>query len=115
MEKSVFYIYSRQYLSFKERLLSKSDKKNSFCKACKLEKGTLVLHRHFKVNIKSCMKLQPLKTGPYKIMRRTIEVKYELMSPQGKFSFAQRNQLIPFDPHHRIFRLFISKVQKCLS
>ena len=110
MKKSIFfYIYSRQYLSFKERHLSKSDKNNNFCKACKLEKGTFVLHRHFKVNIKSCMKLQPLKTGPSKILR-TIEVKYDLMSPQGKLSFAQRNHLIPFYPHHRIFRLFISKV-----
>ena len=45
-----FYIYSRQYLIIKERILSELETDQRFRKAYKTEEGTFVLHRNFSAN-----------------------------------------------------------------
>ena len=99
-EKSILNIYSRQYLTIEERLMSKSELNHTFGKAYKLEKGTFVLYRNFKVNPKSSRKLQSLKIGPYKIKRAT-EVNY--VSSGKNFICKQKspNSILPLHPVSR--------------
>ena len=67
------------------RVLSKFELNHIFGKAYSLDVGTLVLHRNFKVNPKSSRKLQPMNTDLHKIMRRIIEVNYEILFPREIF------------------------------
>ena len=94
-------IYSRQNFTEK-RLFSKSELNHSFGKSHKLEEGTFVLNRKFKVNPKSSRKVRPLKTSLHKSMRRVTDVKYKLLSHQGNIFIAPRNRLFSIYPvvHH---------------
>ena len=90
------FSYSHRILTIKERILSKSEPNQRFGQAYRLQEGTSALHKSFKVNQMSSRKLLPLKTGPYKLMRRVTDKSNELLSEQGNNLFAHRNHLIPF-------------------
>ena len=94
----MMYIYSQQYLTVKERQDSQSEINQRLGKAYPLQEGTFVLHRNFKTNPKFSKKLQPLKIGPYKIIKKLTAVNYELLSPKGETLISHRNHLIPYRP-----------------
>ena len=96
--ESQCFIYILVKTSRKKRLFSKSELNHSFGESHKLEEGTFVLYRKFKVNPKSSRKVRPLETGLPKSMRRVTDVKYKLLSHQGNFFIAHRNHLISIYP-----------------
>ena len=98
IERNMLYIYSQQYLTVKERQDSQSAINQRLGKAYPLQEGTFVLHRNFKTNPKFSKKLQPLKIGPYKIIKKLTAVNYELISPKGETLISHRNHLIPYRP-----------------
>ena len=58
-------------------------------------------------------KLKPIRIGPYKMLDRLADVKYELLSQAGSTFHIHRNHLIPYHPkepilypHLRIFMEF---------
>ena len=82
-----------------------------------LPNGTFVLKRNF-TRVRFSDKLKPLRIGPYKIIDRLSDVKYELPSQDVSTVHVHRNHLIPYYPkepllyqHLRSFMRFSDSTQ----
>ena len=51
-------------------------------------------------------KLKPHRNGLFKTFNKPTEVRYEPLTQDGKTTYANRNQLIPFYPEEPNFALF---------
>ena len=72
--------------------------------------NSFVLHRKFKVVLFSD-KLKPLRNGPLKIINKSAEVRYELLTPDGKLFHTHRKQLIPYNPRELFLFPHIQSIQ----